>query len=94
MPSLEFRMSVSSPRTWLPGDATGTLRTWGLDHLSPCCQPLGSTALCTNRAIAWPNVYQHRLSNARLLDAAHEGRMTLLGLFLVDPDLDDQQRDM
>ncbi|KZT08812.1 uncharacterized protein LAESUDRAFT_648772 [Laetiporus sulphureus 93-53] len=88
-PSLEFRTSVTSPRNFPPGDANTTFLTWGLGNLSPCNQRLGHVPLCPRRAIAWPNVYQHRLTPARLLDSGAPGSLTLISVALLDPELGD-----
>lgn len=82
-------MAVTSPRRFRRGDVGATSRTWGLAHQSACNQHLGSVPLRANTAVVFPNIYQHRLSGTRLEDETKPGHMALVGLFLVDPDLDD-----
>ncbi|OBZ68456.1 hypothetical protein A0H81_11485 [Grifola frondosa] len=92
-PCLEFRMSITSPRGIAPGDPGATLRTWGLVHHSPCNQRLGGVTLRPGIAVAYPNIYQHRVTSASLEDPAFEGSMTIISLFLVDPELDQDSMD-
>ncbi|KAI0964096.1 hypothetical protein AcW1_000997 [Taiwanofungus camphoratus] len=87
--SIEFRMSVTAPHHFIPGDTGATIRTWGLDHLSPCNQHLGSVPMSPGLGVAFPNIYQHRLTSTCLENPHSEGSMTILGLYLMDPDLAD-----
>lgn len=82
-------MAVTAPRDFRRGDVGATARTWGLAHQSACNQHLGSVSLYTDTAIAFPNIYQHRFSGTHLKDDSKPGSMTIVGLHLVDPDLDD-----
>ncbi|KAJ7862636.1 hypothetical protein B0H14DRAFT_2740011 [Mycena olivaceomarginata] len=40
------------------------------------------------RALAWPNIYQHRVSPFRLLDPTKPGHRKIIAIFLVDPSID------
>ncbi|GBE77342.1 hypothetical protein SCP_0102150 [Sparassis crispa] len=93
-PSLEFRMAITAPRMEA-GDVGAAIRTWGLDHFSARNQYLGHIPLSPGSAVAFPNLYQHRLTATHLRDPNHEGSMTFLGLYLMDPELDayDGKRD-
>lgn len=51
----------------------------------PCVNDLGSIATSLNRAIAFPNVYQHRVSPFQLVDKTRPGHRKIVALFLVDP---------
>lgn len=81
-------MAITSPRKFMAGDVGATSRTWGLDDEDPCNQQLGSTLLRSGLSLAFPNIYQHRLTSMGLKDPRKPGRFTALGLFLVDPDID------
>ncbi|OCH90551.1 hypothetical protein OBBRIDRAFT_793213 [Obba rivulosa] len=86
-PKVSFRMAVSHPKEWQSEDVGGIWRTWGLQPLFPCHQTLGSVELRPGLGVAFPNIYQHRLDHASPVDRSKVASMTLLGLFLVDPDL-------
>ncbi|EMD31133.1 hypothetical protein CERSUDRAFT_60433 [Gelatoporia subvermispora B] len=86
-PEVMFRMAVSHPKDWEPEDAGGIWRTWGFRHMFPCHQTLGGVNLCPGIGIAFPNVYQHRFTDITAVDQRKAASMTFLGLFLVDPDL-------
>lgn len=81
-------MAVTAPRDFRRGDVGATMRTWGLAHQAACNQHLGSVSLRTNTAVAFPNIYQHRFSGTHLKDHTKDGSMTIVSLYLVDPDLD------
>ncbi|KAF8173761.1 hypothetical protein K438DRAFT_1771934 [Mycena galopus ATCC 62051] len=40
------------------------------------------------RALAWPNVYRHRVVPFRLLDPTKPGHRKILAIFLVDPSIE------
>ncbi|KAH8099797.1 hypothetical protein BXZ70DRAFT_894402 [Cristinia sonorae] len=86
-PKLVFRMPICSPRRFMSGDEGATIRTWGLRHNSPSNQFLGGVPLSQGCSVAFPNIYQHALESASLIDVDKEGSLTILGLFLVDPEL-------
>lgn len=48
-------------------------------------QNFGSLETKSGRAITFPNVYQHQVSNFSLLDATKPGHRKILVFFLVDP---------
>lgn len=82
-------MPVCSPKHYVPGDEGATTRTWGLRDGASCTQRLGGKCLREGFSIAFPNIYQHRIGPSRLVDTTKPGFTTLMGLYLVDPDLDD-----
>ncbi|KAL4250305.1 Protein of unknown function DUF4246 [Abortiporus biennis] len=92
-PSIEFRMAMCSPNKFVPGDEGATVRTWGLTNFSPANQYLGSVQLQAGFSIAFPNLYQHRLTEATLEDPTKEGSATILSFLLVDPDLSPVEND-
>ena len=71
----------------MPGDVGATIRTWGLGADDPCNQYLGSVPLRPGLALAFPNIYQHRITYMSLGNPRRPGNLTLLSLFLVDPDI-------
>lgn len=85
--NLSFRMPVRAPVGHSSDDEGATIRTWGLRLNSPSHQFLGTTSLRAGHALAFPNIYQHRFTDVRLEDPSRPGSLTLLSLYLVDPDL-------
>lgn len=89
---IEFRMAISSPREFMYGDEGGTSRTWGLWDQYPCTQYLGKNPLRQGHTVAFPNIYQHRYTSAKLVNEKESGSATVVGMFLVDPDLSGDPR--
>ncbi|PTB75248.1 hypothetical protein M440DRAFT_1439803 [Trichoderma longibrachiatum ATCC 18648] len=88
---LSFRMQTSS---WLQDEIrTGQdqynylERVYGtpLGYGSACLQNYGDVRTCAGRLLAFPNVFQHRVSSFRLKDATKPGHRRFLALWLVDP---------
>ena len=50
-------------------------------------QPCGSVETREGRCIAFPNIYQHRVSPFELVDRTKPGHRKILALFLVHPNL-------
>lgn len=48
-------------------------------------QDRGSVNTCNGRALAFPNIYQHRVSPFHLTDPTKPGHRKILAFFLVDP---------
>lgn len=90
---LSFRMPVRAPEGCSHDDEGATIRTWGLKIGAPSHQYLGSASLREGHAIAFPNIYQHRFTEAHLEDPTQSGSMTLLSFFLVDPELTGDEND-
>ncbi|KAG9105276.1 hypothetical protein FRC07_009430, partial [Ceratobasidium sp. 392] len=67
------------------GDERGCRLTWGVGREEPCVNELGSVRTSQDRAIAFPNIYQHRVSPFELKDKSRSGHRKILALFLVDP---------
>lgn len=55
------------------------------NRADPQCQDLGKVATRQGLGLAWPNIYQHRVSPFRLLDPSKAGHRKILAFFLVDP---------
>lgn len=51
----------------------------------PCVNELGSVLTCQDRTIAFPNIYQHKVSPFELKDKTKPGHRKIVALFLVDP---------
>ncbi|KAJ6553919.1 hypothetical protein DFH09DRAFT_1166249 [Mycena vulgaris] len=49
---------------------------------------LGSIATTAGRALAWPNIYQHRVAPFHLVDPTKPGHRKILAIFLVDPSIE------
>ncbi|PVH94503.1 hypothetical protein DM02DRAFT_676153 [Periconia macrospinosa] len=54
---------------------------------SPALQNYGSVETCQGRLLAFPNVFQHRVSSFRLKDPTKPGHRRFIALWLVDPTL-------
>ncbi|KAG8790348.1 hypothetical protein FRC12_012089 [Ceratobasidium sp. 428] len=82
---LAFRTAAANPGTYEQGDKRGCLLTWGVGPDEPCVNELGSIRTSQDRTIAFPNIYQHRVSPFELKDKSRPGYRKILALFLVDP---------
>ncbi|KAF2811084.1 uncharacterized protein BDZ99DRAFT_462360 [Mytilinidion resinicola] len=52
---------------------------------SPCLQNYGSVETPQGRLLAFPNVFQHRVSSFKLIDPTKPGHRRFIALWLVDP---------
>ncbi|CAJ2504217.1 Uu.00g116110.m01.CDS01 [Anthostomella pinea] len=59
----------------------------GCGAMGTCLQNYGSVETREGRLIAFPNVFQHRVSSFRLQDATKPGHRRFIVLWLVDPNL-------
>ncbi|BGO97415.1 hypothetical protein NBRC10513v2_004765 [Rhodotorula toruloides] len=66
-------------------DTKGVKLVWGLDPDGPCVQYYNSLETRDGRAVAFPNLYQHRVSPFSLVDRTKPGYRKILCFFLVDP---------
>ncbi|KAJ3555845.1 hypothetical protein NM688_g2354 [Phlebia brevispora] len=82
---IDIRMPVRSPRKFLPGDAGATSRAWGLSAGAPSHQFVGTPTVRLGHAVAFPNIYQWRLTEAQLQDDSKKGSMRLVLFYLADP---------
>ncbi|KAJ7477300.1 hypothetical protein B0H11DRAFT_2030637 [Mycena galericulata] len=85
---LAFRVTTSPPVYHDQDDEVCMEILYGMKRSSHCCQDLGSIATKSGRALAWPNIYQHRVAPFRLLDPTKPGHRKILAIFLVDPSID------
>lgn len=81
---LSFRAAVEHPR-YEQYDGTGVHEVYGLDDHDALNQVLGAADTCAGRALAFPNILQHRVDPFRLADPARPGHRKILAFFLVDP---------
>ncbi|KAG9098376.1 hypothetical protein FS749_003959 [Ceratobasidium sp. UAMH 11750] len=82
---LAFRTAASIPGSYEQNDERGCRLTWGIARDDPCVNELGSIVTCQDRAIAFPNIYQHKVSPFELKDKTKPGHRKIVALFLVDP---------
>ncbi|KAJ7122793.1 hypothetical protein C8R44DRAFT_621154 [Mycena epipterygia] len=85
---LAFRVTTGPPVYHKQDDTLCMDILYGMKRDSHCCQDLGSIATSAGRALAWPNIYQHRVAPFRLLDPTKPGHRKILAIFLVDPSIE------
>ncbi|MGW7265978.1 DUF4246 domain-containing protein [Streptomyces sp. NPDC054842] len=81
---LGFRAALDDP-SYEQNDDNGLREVYGLEDEDALNQPLGSVSTPAGRCLAFPNVFQHRVSPFRLTDPARPGYRKILAFFLVDP---------
>jgi hypothetical protein len=81
---LAFRQAVAMPKP-SQGDERSGRELYGIEENKPAVQVLGSVHTKAGRAIAFPNILQHRVQPFELLDRKKPGHRTILVYFLVDP---------
>eukprot|EP01080_Neovahlkampfia_damariscottae_P002142 gene2142-2008_t len=81
---LHFRQSINEPY-YEQGDDKGVELIYDLYNESPLVQEIGHVGSITGRCIAFPNIYQHRVSPFELEDATKKGHRKILVFFLVNP---------
>jgi len=86
--SLEFRVTTAPPTYHRQDDELCMEILYGMIRDNPCIQDLGKMVTKEGRGLAWPNIYQHRVSGFRLLDPSKPGHRKILVFFLVDPSID------
>ncbi|KAG9089140.1 hypothetical protein FRC06_001695 [Ceratobasidium sp. 370] len=82
---LAFRNAAFIPRYTTRKDYRRSMLTWGIARDDPCVNELGTVATHQDRAIAFPNSYQHRVPPFELKDKTKPGHRKIIALFLVDP---------
>ncbi|KAF7354774.1 hypothetical protein MSAN_01391600 [Mycena sanguinolenta] len=85
---LAFRVTTGAPVYHKQDDEMCMHILYGLQRDTHCCQDLGSIRTSAGRALAWPNIYQHRVSPFSLQDPTKPGHRKILAIFLVDPSVD------
>ncbi|KAF7331521.1 hypothetical protein MKEN_00031000 [Mycena kentingensis (nom. inval.)] len=84
---LAFRATTSSPPYHHQDDVLCSEILYGMFRNSHCVQDLGSIETKSGRALAWPNIYQHRVAPFSLKDTSRPGHRKILAIFLVDPSI-------
>ncbi|KAJ7205164.1 hypothetical protein GGX14DRAFT_644910 [Mycena pura] len=83
--NLSFRMATCYPGYHEQDDSVCMTVLYGISRDDPCVQDIGSAETKAGRCIAFPNIYQHRVSPFRLADPSKPGVRKILVFFLVDP---------
>ncbi|KAI9140256.1 hypothetical protein BKA69DRAFT_1081054 [Paraphysoderma sedebokerense] len=81
---LSFRQAIREP-DYEQGDNRGVKEVYDLSDEDPLNQELGYIIAQSNRCIAFPNIYQHRVAPFELQDKSKPGSRKILVYFLVDP---------
>lgn len=81
---LAFRRACATP-DYEQNDNNGVLHVFGLENEGALHQNYGSLSTIEGRAIAFPNVYQHRVEPFELQDKTKPGVRKIVVFFLVDP---------
>ncbi|MEV6769012.1 DUF4246 domain-containing protein [Nocardia sp. NPDC051030] len=81
---LGFRAAIDDP-DYEQNDSNGVRDVYGLTDEDPLNQVLGSVQTGAGRALAFPNILQHRVAPFRLADPDRPGHRKILAFFLVDP---------
>ncbi|KAJ7672197.1 hypothetical protein DFH06DRAFT_1175605 [Mycena polygramma] len=82
---LSFRMATQMPEAHQQDDSSCMKILYGFRRDSPCVEDIGSIETKAGRCIAFPNLYQHRVSPFQLTDKTKSGVRKILVFFLVDP---------
>ncbi|KAG8912589.1 hypothetical protein FRC00_004199 [Tulasnella sp. 408] len=87
---LQFRAVVSSEDlSYEQSDNVGIMRVWGMTREGGGNQPIGATPTRAGRCLAFPNIYQHKVSPFELVDKTKPGHRKIIAFFLVDPQYPD-----
>ncbi|KAJ7650811.1 hypothetical protein FB45DRAFT_1050692 [Roridomyces roridus] len=82
---LSFRMATSAPEFHEEDDDACMRILFDMARNDPCVQDIGSIETKAGRCVAFPNIYQHRVSPFQLVDETKPGVRKILAFFLVDP---------
>ncbi|KAJ7911440.1 hypothetical protein B0H13DRAFT_2328278 [Mycena leptocephala] len=89
---LNFRVAIQAPEphqqfdsSYQHFDSSCMEILYGMRRDHPCVQDIGSVETKAGRCIAFPNLYQHRVSPFQLVDKTKPGVRKILVFFLVDP---------
>ncbi|KAJ7352340.1 hypothetical protein DFH08DRAFT_84719 [Mycena albidolilacea] len=82
---LNFRMATRQPEYHEQYDSTCMQILYGINRDDACVQDIGSVETKAGRCIAFPNLYQHRVSPFTLIDKTKPGVRKILVFFLIDP---------
>ncbi|TQW11586.1 WD40 repeat 2 [Cordyceps javanica] len=79
------RETLMTGLSYRQDDYDSITATLGIDAKGDTLQALGKVLTREGRLIAFPNLYQHRVSPFELKDRSKPGHRKILALFLVDP---------
>lgn len=82
---LAFRQATAEPMYHEQYDSYCMKTLYGMDRDVACAQDVGTIATKEGRCIAFPNLYQHKVSPFELADRTRPGVRKILVFFLVDP---------
>ncbi|KAF7293195.1 hypothetical protein HMN09_01197500 [Mycena chlorophos] len=85
---LDFRVATAEPEYHGQDDDQCMRELYNMGRDDECVQYLGGMVTKAGRALAWPNIFQHCVSEFKLADAAKPGHRKILAVFLVDPTID------
>ncbi|KAL1705603.1 hypothetical protein EV121DRAFT_290271 [Schizophyllum commune] len=82
---LSFRQATAEPFYHEQDDSFCMKTLYGMSRDEPCVQDVGSVITKEGRCVAFPNLYQHKVSPFHLADPTKPGLRKILVFFLVDP---------
>ncbi|EIN04957.1 hypothetical protein PUNSTDRAFT_75484, partial [Punctularia strigosozonata HHB-11173 SS5] len=82
---LAFRNATSEPAEHQNGDVSCMRVLYGYSQWEATSQEIGEVPTKQGRAVAFPNIYQHRVGDFELIDRTKPGYRKILVFFLVDP---------
>ncbi|KAH8084366.1 hypothetical protein BXZ70DRAFT_900462, partial [Cristinia sonorae] len=82
---LEFRTATADPYPHEQDDELCMDILFGQGEETPLIQERGSIATSGGLALAFPNIYQHRVAPFELVDRTKPGHRKILAFFLVEP---------
>ncbi|KAH8809575.1 hypothetical protein DL96DRAFT_1821842 [Flagelloscypha sp. PMI_526] len=82
--TLSFRVGVRPPETHEQDDGCAFWQ-FGFDRDDELVQTRGAVPTNAGMCLAFPNIYQHRVSEFELLDPTKPGHRKIVAFFLVDP---------
>ncbi|KAJ6589078.1 hypothetical protein B0H19DRAFT_1102820 [Mycena capillaripes] len=82
---LSFRVPVGEPEYHEQDDSDCMKILYAMDREYPLVQDIGAMVTKAGRALAWPNLFQHRVSEFKLADPSRPGHRKILAIFLIDP---------
>ncbi|KAH8809576.1 hypothetical protein DL96DRAFT_1821843 [Flagelloscypha sp. PMI_526] len=81
---LSFRVAIRGPEVHGQDDGCASWQ-YGYDRHDDLVQTRGFVPTHAGTCLAFPNIYQHRISEFELLDPTKPGHRKIVALFLVDP---------
>ncbi|KAL1669844.1 hypothetical protein GGF50DRAFT_109909 [Schizophyllum commune] len=82
--TLAFRQATAEPLYHQQDDVFCMWTLYRMERDRPCVQDIGSIQTKEGRCIAFPNLFQHKVSPFNLTDPTKPGVRKILALFLVD----------